>query len=133
MAIQFYGGLSNFNAYSAYDRIPKANPEDVNLNQSNELNKEQTNANIPAKEDYSLTAALENDTRSRVANLEDISLSFNKEESYDYLSNDTSVKNLDVQKAISDMKKDSILEEYQYFVGDVKNIFASDDGMVIPK
>lgn len=73
---------------------------------------------------------------SKTANLEDISLTFQQNESFDYIGQDKNVLSLDVEQAISDMKKDSVLQEYQYFVGSSKNLFEvnqSEDGIVIPK
>lgn len=77
---------------------------------------------------------------SRIANLQDISLTFNTEEDYSYLGSDSSLEILDVQKAISDMQKDSILQEYQYFVGNAGSlmgadgsVLSSEDGIVIRK
>ena len=73
---------------------------------------------------------------SRVADLENISLKFNKEDSFDYIGNDSSLDNLDMQKAISDMRKDQVLQGYQYFVGSSRNLFTgqtSEDGVVILK
>lgn len=53
----------------------------------------------------------------RDTRITEVSLTFNKEESFDYIGSESSLANLDVQKAISVMKKDKILQEYQYFVG----------------
>lgn len=72
----------------------------------------------------------------RIADLENISLKFNKEDNFDYIGNDSSLDNLDMQKAISDMRKDQVLQGYQYFVGSSRNLFtgqASEDGVVILK
>lgn len=66
--------------------------------------------------------------------LEDISLTFNASEDFDYLGQDSDIRNLDMEKAISDMKKDQVLQQYQYFVGSSKNLFQNTaDGIVIPK
>ena len=73
---------------------------------------------------------------SRIADLEQVSLKFNKEDSFDYIGMDRSLNNLDMQKAISDMQKDQVLQSYQYFVGSAGNLFgedSSDDGMVVLK
>ena len=73
----------------------------------------------------------------RTAKLEDISLSFNVNETYDYIGKDADLQNLDMASAISDMQKDKVLEQYQYFVGPKQ--FADPvvartlDGMVIQK
>ena len=73
---------------------------------------------------------------SRIADLEQVSLKFNKEDSFDYIGMDSSLNNLDMQKAISDMQKDQVLQSYQYFVGSAGNLFGEappEDGMVVLK
>lgn len=70
------------------------------------------------------------------ADLENISLKFNTGEDYGYIGKDSDIEKLDIQKAISDMKKDSVLQQYQYFVGSAQNLVAgseTEDGMVVPK
>lgn len=68
------------------------------------------------------------------APLEDISLTFNKQESFGYIGRDSDIQSLDVQKAVSDMRKDSVLQQYQYFVGSARNLMTrSADGAVIAK
>lgn len=76
------------------------------------------------------------DNRSRNADLENISLTFHPAGDGAAIGKDSDILSLDMQKAISDMKKDSILEEYQYFVGssqEMKAEIAGLDGMVIQK
>ncbi|MDD6810810.1 MAG: hypothetical protein PUD93_02935 [Lachnospiraceae bacterium] len=72
---------------------------------------------------------------AKPVDLENVSLTFHKEESFDYIGNDSSLDNLDMQKAVSDMKKDMVLQEYQYFVGRSGNLFEkqTEDGLVIQK
>lgn len=132
MGIQFYNGLSNYNGYNSINRvIPQVSPEEVKA--QDELASVNNQDSIKAESSYSQDTPSKIDTRSRVASLEDISLTFNKEESFDYLNSDSSVKSLDMQKAISDMQKDSILQDYQYFVGSSKALMSDADGIVIPK
>ncbi|MBE5880815.1 MAG: hypothetical protein E7289_00685 [Lachnospiraceae bacterium] len=73
----------------------------------------------------------------RMANLEDISLSFNVNETYDYIGKDADLHNLDMMSAISDMQKDEVLQQYQYFVGPKEMagpvVSATEDGIVIQK
>lgn len=76
------------------------------------------------------------DHRSKKTDLENISLDFNTGMEFDFIGRDSSIQSLDVQKAVSDMKKDVILQEYQYFVGDIKNRteqIKNQDGIVIQK
>ena len=56
------------------------------------------------------------------ATLEDISVTFNKQDDFGYIGRDSDIHSLDVEKAISDMRKDQILQQYQYFVGS-KTVF----------
>lgn len=76
------------------------------------------------------------DLRSRSVNLEDVSLIFNKESSFDYIGNESEINNLDMQKAVSDMRKDNIFQQYQYFVGSSQAFMqqsATEDGVVLRK
>jgi len=66
-------------------------------------------------------------------NPNEISIGINKNDDFSYIGRDKDIQNLDMKKAISDMKQDSILQEYQYFVGSAKNVFQSQDGSVIAK
>ena len=66
-------------------------------------------------------------------NPNEISIGINKNDDFSYIGKDKDIQNLDMKKAISDMKQDSILQEYQYFVGNAKNVFRSEDGSVIAK
>lgn len=65
------------------------------------------------------------------ADLADVSLTFNKQDSFEYIGRDKDVRSLDMEKAISDMKKDQMLQSYQYFVGGSRQI--GNDGVVIAK
>ena len=56
------------------------------------------------------------------APLEDISVTFHKQDDFGYIGRDSDIRSLDVEKAISDMRKDQILQQYQYFVGS-KTVF----------
>ncbi|MDD3369241.1 MAG: hypothetical protein PHP50_10210 [Lachnospiraceae bacterium] len=53
-------------------------------------------------------------------NLEELSQSMNTERN-PFEENNVSVTSLDMEQAISDMKKDGILSQYQVFVGSIKN------------
>ncbi len=65
--------------------------------------------------------------------LENISLGFQKNDTFDYIGSQRDLVQLDMEKAISDMKKDEVLGQYNVFVGRSElagNIFESDDGIV---
>ena len=68
------------------------------------------------------------------AALEDISLTFNKSDDFGYIGKDSDIYSLDVENAISDMKKDDVLREYQFFAGSSSGALVDNsDGVVIPK
>ena len=83
-----------------------------------------------------VTEPVQENPASRMADLEQVSLKFNKEDGFEYIGMDSSLDNLDMQKAISDMQKDEVLQSYQYFVGSAASLFGgqlSEDGMVVMK
>lgn len=70
----------------------------------------------------------------RDAKLENISFTFNKQEDFGYIGKDSDIRSLDMEKAISDMKKDQVLQQYQYFVGSAgKMVTDNADGVVLAK
>ena len=56
------------------------------------------------------------------APIDDISNTIHKQDDFGYIGRDSDIHSLDVEKAISDMRKDQILQQYQYFVGS-KTVF----------
>ncbi len=56
------------------------------------------------------------------APLDDISVTFNRQDDFGYIGRDKDIESLDIDRAISDMKKDQILQQYQYFVGSARNL-----------
>jgi len=122
---------SNFHSSYGMQQIPVVRPEQVST--ENAQPKEQQvqapqKVSEPAQVSYAPQA-------SRIANLEDISLTFNREDSFDNIGVDADIATLDMSKAISDMKRDSILSDYQTFVGpSTDQLMAGiEDGIVIPK
>ncbi len=70
------------------------------------------------------------------APIEDISITFNRQDDFGYLGQDSDIHSLDVERAISDMQKDRMLQQYQYFVGSAQNVYEggqAPDGIVVPK
>ena len=128
---QYGEQYGNLYSPSQISRIPEVSVEtvrdqDKNQSSSTELSVNGQNAS---------SSFFQEDTRSRSANLENISLGFNKGESYDYIGSSSDLNTLDMQQAISDMQKDQVLDRYNFFVGSAgtSQIFASTDGMVLAK
>ncbi len=134
------GGIyDSFQSSYGMQRIPSVSDEPSV--KSGSLNGQDEKVNASEQSNNSLTTVAASEPEqvnraSRVADLENVSLKFNKEDSFGYIGNDSSLDNLDMQKAISDMRKDQILQGYQYFVGSSRNLFAgqpSEDGIVVLK
>lgn len=103
--------------------------EEPDLNQQSGLNEQSDNLT-------SVAEPVQENPASRMADLDQVSLKFNKEDSFGYIGMDSSLDNLDMQKAISDMQKDQVLQSYQYFVGSAGSLFgetSSEDGTVVLK
>lgn len=131
MGIEFLSGFSGIQSYYKTPQIPVVNTEEVSRQQQtvNEAKKQEA---PPAYSSQDMQPVADN--RSRMADLENISLTFNKEDDYSYIGSESSLTELDMQKAISDMRKDSVLQEYQYFVGSAQALLnENEDGIVIPK
>lgn len=132
MAIQGFTDYGGFcNQYRVND-IPKVNTAEIRKQE------EQPNVmeeNLDSLQQNYTSQITETDKRSKIANLENISLTFQKENTFDYIGSDSEIGNLDIQKAVSDMKKDQVLEEYQYFVGSAvdNSISDTEDGRVLQK
>lgn len=129
MGISAIAGASGVQPYYRSYDIPIKTPEEIKA-------KEQPAEQIlPVREsDNGLqTESPFIDTRSRSTDPESISLTFNKEETFDYIGSESKLDNLDVRKAISDMQKDAVLQEYQYFVGNAKSLINTEDGIVLRK
>lgn len=134
MAIQ---GLDQYGGFYNNYRVNNIPSVDVDYVKNQDEQVLEADSNLQSYQNNSTpsnTVEIE-DHRSRIADLEDVSLTFNKGDTFDYIGSDSEIGNLDVQKAVSDMKKDQILEEYQYFYGSSSgnHISQSEDGLVVQK
>lgn len=90
----------------------------------------------PVAELNTYEAPAETQDRKPNAPLEDIAITFNRKDDFGYLGQDSDLHSLDVERAISDMQKDRMLQQYQYFVGSAKAVYEggqAPDGIVVPK
>ena len=129
------GGFSDisflYRPYDAY-RIPTADTQKSETLGQNITSKQQAVVpEAPVAKAEEATVPVE---RKNTA-LEDVSLTFLKDDTYDMIGSESDLNKLDMQKAISDMQKDKILQDYNYFVGSSvmqqRNI--SEAGVVVTK
>jgi len=126
-----YGGF--YNSYKTPE-IPRVDTATVREQDAQKKALENAPAQIPVIPE--VKAPEVPDLRTRTADLDNISLSFNTGDDYSYIGSDFAIEDLDMEKAISDMRKDKILEDYQYFVGtssEGKPVDSSEDGIVVLK
>lgn len=128
MGIGSIGGFNGFVPGYAASRIPSVSVEEVKQQDLQRQNSE-TAAVSAAPQEQSAPVQPRKD-----AALEDISLTFNRQDSFDYIGQDSDIRSLDMQMAISDMQKDQVLQQYNYFVGSARDLMdAGADGTVIAK
>lgn len=137
MAINLFSDYGGFYNNYRVNEIPKV---DVEKTDTEDLLKKQAETvvpELPLVQEAKPSEPEVTDNRTRTADLDNISLTFNKGDDFSYIGSDFEIESLDISKAISDMRKDKILEDYQYFVGTTNdgtsNPFESDDGKVFLK
>lgn len=119
---------------SSLREIPRVSTQDVRRQDEGSRLSEEGISSVGRETQTALTDEPKIGEPERNLSPSEVSLTFNTHEDFDYLGSSSDIRGLDMEKAISDMKKDQILKQYQYFVGSSKNIFGSlDDGFVIPK
>lgn len=127
-------GYNSFTPGYAASRIPSVSVEEVKK-QDLQKQAEQMPMDSSVKQSGAQAPAeVRRETAPRQAELEDISLTFNKQDNFGYIGKDSDINKLDMEKAISDMQKDKVLQQYNYFVGSSKNLMENNpDGTVIAK
>ncbi len=117
-----YGGFGAFQSNIRINDIPK-------VNEVKPAEEVKPVAEEP-KQSYEIQ---EVDTRPRSMDPNEAALEFNKGNDYSYIGKTKDIESLDVAKAISAMQQDSVLQEYNYFVGSNGKVFSSEDGTVLAK
>lgn len=125
-------GINQMNVYGSsvqnylHPAASTREKEDLTLQE-----KQQENSSITEDKTHAASDLTPKDKKD--ARLEDISLTFQKQDSFGYIGKDSDIRSLDMEKAISDRKKDKVLQQYQYFVGNSKSFYESVDGTMIQK
>lgn len=125
MGISVMNSYKDFQSNYKINDIPRVNVDDIKTKE------EKTNP-----QNLSPVTAIEEpviDNRSRSVNPNEISIVFNKNDDFSNIGTDKEITSLDMKQAISDMKQDSLFQEYQYFVGSASSVFQSEDGKVLAK
>ena len=134
MAIMNIGFSSGYDVYAGRNpyisRTNEAVAPEINNNQSDSSDAIETKGNDSEKPNISITPI---DDRPRFTAPESVSPKFNKGEDYSYIVSDSDIATLDMRKAISEARQDTLFNQYNYFVGGGNKVFSSEDGTVIAK
>lgn len=108
-----------------YENIQKINGKNIQSNQET-LKKQQTVAN------EAVSSAVKAPKILATEQLEDFVFDFKKNKEFSMIGEESDIKNLDLTKTIADTKKDDLLDQYRYFVGEGNSPvqYASLDGVV---
>ena len=121
-------GVSNSYSYASYTKRVDSSSTDAEVNQISTVNQPLPLESSTASEDQPQQQATETLKPSRTGNLEKITFDFKKNNEFNLVGAQSKAEDLDVVKALSDMKKDSVLDQYKFFV---KSSLGSDaDGSV---
>ena len=134
MGILIYQGTESLSTRSNYHRLEIKQVSEEEVRRQNQERQQAVLQQITP--DYSRWQnPAEQERRAKAADPANISLTFHKTDSFDYLGSGSGLeKNPDVMKAVSDMRKDEVLQEYQCFVGNSQNFaFQSEDGVVLSR
>lgn len=95
---------------------------DYNYIKLNELRGQKIAESMQAQAEISVQEPVDREMDSHVREQNYTSYNYAKEyrpdETFDMIGVDSDIHSLDVQKAVSDLEKDQIIRQYQYFVND---------------
>lgn len=72
----------------------------------------------PQQKTAGTAVAAQRDTSAQTFNAADYAMQYQPEASYDLKGVESDIRSLDVEQAISDLQKDQVLQQYQFFVGE---------------
>lgn len=128
-------GLNQYDLYSSNnsinitDRIPRANSQEIGGQV-----KRTPMETVPTQHEKIVNQPTPELARPiNNASIENISLSLKSSSDFAMKGRNSSLSDLDMEKAVSDMQRDQSLMQYQYFVGNSNVIRQDDDGVVLQK
>ena len=128
-------GIGQFDLYNNYiNRVDEQDRLRVAKESSNPKPQEE-NAALEQKEELSLSLNLDGIRARQNMSLSDVSVTMNQPSSSSFEMKALSYRpdEDEVDKALSDMQKDSALMKYSYFVGESNVIMDNEDGVVLLK
>ena len=131
-------GIGHYDLYSrlsnteAFNRIPKSTAEVTSTTLVND--------ELGKVKDLSVDGAVVSDKaesvkddKKQTTGFEESTLGLKAIGEFDFVGKNSDIRGLNMEKAVSDMQKDQMLEQYQYFIGDSSTVENTEDGIVIQK
>ena len=128
-------GIGQFDLYNNYiNRVDEQDRLRI-AKESSTPKPQEENAAIEQKEELSLSLNLDGIRARQNMSLSDVSVTMNQPSSSSFEMKALSYRpdEDEVDKALSDMQKDSALMKYSYFVGESNVIMDNEDGVVLLK
>lgn len=113
----------------SYYNVPIYDNGNVNKNEAVGMDKAQESAAAQSKEAPSKENTQEENPAPRTSEPSQFTFDFKKGNPFHLIAATSPVEDLDVEKALSEMKKDAVLEPYKYFVNPA-NLGTDEDGTV---
>ena len=117
-------GVGSAYSYGNYSTKVDAASKDTGLSQVNQTVPSETAAFVSEGEQKES----ESPKAPKSGNLENFVFDFKKDNEYNLVGAKSKLEDLDVEQAISDMKKDSVLDQYKFFVK--SSLVNDEDGSV---
>lgn len=125
--------ISSFNSYSTYDSSVNDSRVSQNVqavNEKDNLDKELESTSSKASQaTEDVDSKTESNNAPKHSNPADFTFDFKKDNRFNLEGATKDYEDINVNKALSDMKKDSVLEQYKFFV-DSPNLGTDSDGTV---
>ncbi len=128
-------GIGQFDLYNSY-RLNRVDEQDAQrLNDQNQKQTAEDKQVVNEPKEVSLSLNLDGIRAKQNMSLSDVSLSMNQPSgtSYEMKALSFQPENDEVDKALSDIQKDSALMQYSYFVGESNVVMDNEDGVVLRK
>ena len=119
-----YDLYNGFNASEAINKIPRVSVDEITQKENDVAAASTGNiAEKPSAERIEV----------KNASLDSISEGMKSVTAFEMKGRESNIDDLDIKQAVSDLRKDETLQQYQYFVGDVNALINTEDGIVIQK
>lgn len=107
-------GVRPYAGFYQYNSIRLNEARNAQIAAAESVN-QQSVSEAPAKEPVAQVPAVE-ERKPQTFSSYDFAQQYNPDETFDLKGADSDINSLDVQKAVSEMTKDTMLQQYQYFV-----------------